>query len=178
MGPSNFPHSNVVFLFNRQLINASKSSLFCLCFLGSMFADKKLCTTNTAKEAFCLLIGGIRLFKAEDTTPTFPLFSSFYCSKNVNSRKIMNLNIYYIKRGIKLVRMTVAGIGGFFLVFIEAYIVLILKGYHSIDFDGIRPFVSIWSLNFFLLFSIFTSIKPWVSKRMSKYQESSLKDNL
>ncbi|WP_338453386.1 hypothetical protein R4Z09_28875 [Niallia oryzisoli] len=74
--------------------------------------------------------------------------------------------------------MTVAGIGGFFLVFIEAYIVLILKGYHSIDFDGIRPFVSIWSLNFFLLFSIFTSIKPWVSKRMSKYQESSLKDNL
>ncbi|WP_394237383.1 hypothetical protein [Niallia oryzisoli] len=74
-----------------------------------------------------------------------------------------------------MVRMTVAGIGGFFLVFIEAYIVLILTDYHSIDFDGIRPIVSIWSMNFFLLFSIFTSIKPWIVERMTTKQESSVK---
>ncbi|WP_394239090.1 hypothetical protein [Niallia oryzisoli] len=72
-----------------------------------------------------------------------------------------------------MVRMTVAGIGGFFLVFIEAYIVLMVTGYHSIDFDGIRPFVSIWSMNFFLLFSIFTSMKPWIAERMLKNQETS-----
>ncbi|MFE8702702.1 hypothetical protein ACFYKX_19045 [Cytobacillus sp. FJAT-54145] len=57
--------------------------------------------------------------------------------------------------------MTLAGIGGFFLVFIEAYIVLILKGYHTIDLGGIRPFVTVWAMNFFLLFSIFTQIKFW-----------------
>jgi len=72
-----------------------------------------------------------------------------------------------------MVRMTVAGIGGFLLVFIEAYIVIMLTNYNSIDFGGIRPFVSIWSMNFFLLFCIFTSIKPWIAERISRNQETS-----
>jgi hypothetical protein len=70
-----------------------------------------------------------------------------------------------------MVRMTVAGIGGFFLVFIEAYIVLILKGYQTIEFGGMSPFISIWTMNFFLLFSIFTQLKPWLEERMAVKEE-------
>ena len=67
----------------------------------------------------------------------------------------MNLIIIKIIFGIlnkgekMMVRMTVAGIGGFFLVFIEAYMVLILKGYQTIEFGGMSPFISIWTMNFF-----------------------------
>jgi hypothetical protein len=71
--------------------------------------------------------------------------------------------------------MSVAGIGGFFLVFIEAYIVLIVKGYQTIEFGGMSPFISIWSMNFFLLFSIFTHIKPWFEERMALKEETSIK---
>ena len=75
-----------------------------------------------------------------------------------------------------MVRMTVAGIGGFFLVFIEAYMVLIVKkGYESIEFGGLSPFISIWTMNFFLLFSIFTQIKPWFEERMAVKKETSIK---
>jgi hypothetical protein len=74
-----------------------------------------------------------------------------------------------------MVRMTVSGIGGFLLVFIEAYLVLHLKGYQSIDFGGISPFVAIWSMNFFLLFSIFTQIKPWIQERMKHQEEPIVK---
>ncbi|GIN62713.1 hypothetical protein J27TS8_27060 [Robertmurraya siralis] len=51
--------------------------------------------------------------------------------------------------------------GGFVLVFLEAYIVLVFKGYHSIEFGGMRPFLNVWIMNFFLLFSIFTHIEMW-----------------
>ena len=70
----------------------------------------------------------------------------------------MNLIIIKIIFGIlnkgenMMVRMTVAGIGGFLLVFIEAYIVLILKGYQTIEFGGMSPFISIWTMNFFFCF--------------------------
>ncbi len=70
-----------------------------------------------------------------------------------------------MKGGKSLIRITAAGIGGFILVFIEAYIVLLLKSYQTIDFGGIGPFVSVWAMNFFLLFSIFTHIKLWNEER-------------
>ena len=93
----------------------------------------------------------------------------------------MNLIIIKIIFGIlnkgekMMVRMTVAGIGGFLLVFIEAYMVLILKGYQTIEFGGMSPFISIWTMNFFLLFSIFTQLKPWFEERMAVKKESSIK---
>ena len=93
----------------------------------------------------------------------------------------MNLIIIKIIFGIlnkgekMMVRMTVAGIGGFLLVFIEAYMVLILKGYQTIEFGGMSPFISIWTMNFFLLFSIFTQLKPWLEERMAVKEESSIK---
>jgi hypothetical protein len=74
-----------------------------------------------------------------------------------------------------MIRTTAASIGGFVLVFIEAYIVLILKGYETLDFGGISPFVRIWSMNFFLLFSIFTHIKPWIEEKMEAERKLSVK---
>jgi len=65
-----------------------------------------------------------------------------------------------------------AGIGGFVLVFIESYIVLLLKGYHTIEFGGISPFVSVWAMNFFLLFTIFTHIKLWNDEREAAREEA------
>ena len=54
---------------------------------------------------------------------------------------------------IRMVRMAVAGVFGFILVFIESYIVMQLKGYQTIEFGGISPFISVWAMNFFMLFS-------------------------
>jgi hypothetical protein len=75
-----------------------------------------------------------------------------------------------------MIRTLVAGMGGFFLVFIEAYIILILKDYQTIDFGGISPFVSIWSMNFFLLFSILTHVQPWIEERMATSKDYPLND--
>lgn len=72
-----------------------------------------------------------------------------------------------------MIRMTAAGVGGFILVFVEAYIVLLLKGYHTIDFGGISPFVSVWAMNFFLLFSILTHLKFWFDEREATREEAS-----
>jgi hypothetical protein len=74
-----------------------------------------------------------------------------------------------------MIRMTAAGFGGFVLVFIEAYIVLMVKGYETLDFGGISPFVGVWSMNFFLLFSIFTHIKPLMEEKMKTKEELSVK---
>ncbi|MFO1444790.1 hypothetical protein KDN24_16605 [Bacillus sp. Bva_UNVM-123] len=64
-----------------------------------------------------------------------------------------------------MIRILAAGIGGFILVFIESYIVLYFKGYHTIEFGGIRPFVNVWAMNFFLLLTILTHIKFWHDER-------------
>lgn len=66
-----------------------------------------------------------------------------------------------------MIRIIVAGTGGFILVFLEAYIVLFLKGYYTIEFGGIGPFVSVWAMNFFLIFTILTQVKLWYDERMS-----------
>lgn len=72
-----------------------------------------------------------------------------------------------------MIRMVAAGVGGFLLVFIESYIVLLLKGYQTFEFGGFAPFISVWAMNFFLLFSIFTHIKMWHEEREAA-RESSL----
>ncbi|PLR96834.1 hypothetical protein [Bacillus sp. T33-2] len=64
-----------------------------------------------------------------------------------------------------MVRMSVAGVAGFILVFVESFIVMKLKGYYTIDFGGINPFISVWAMNFFLVFSILTHIKQWHEER-------------
>jgi hypothetical protein len=72
---------------------------------------------------------------------------------------------------IGMMRMAVAGVAGFVLVFIESYIVMLLKQYETIEFGGMGPFVSVWSMNFFLVFSILTHIKFWYEEREAEREE-------
>ncbi len=62
-------------------------------------------------------------------------------------------------------RFALASIGGFFLIFIEIYIVIWLKGYYTIDIGGIGPFMKIWALNFFFLFTMFSHIQLWINEK-------------
>ncbi|QED48241.1 hypothetical protein [Cytobacillus dafuensis] len=75
-----------------------------------------------------------------------------------------------------MVRLGISGIGGFILIFLEVYIVMFLKGYQSIEFGGISPFISVWAMNFFLLFSILTQIMNWYDQRSTAKVESSIKE--
>lgn len=70
--------------------------------------------------------------------------------------------------------MTVAGVLGFLLVFIESYIVMAIKGYHTIEFGGISPFISVWAMNFFFVFSISTQFKSWYEERAAARGQTSI----
>lgn len=70
-----------------------------------------------------------------------------------------------------MVRMSFSGVAGFVLVFIESYIVMVIKQYETIDLGGIAPFVSVWTMNFFLIFSILTHIKFWYEEREAQREE-------
>jgi hypothetical protein len=70
-----------------------------------------------------------------------------------------------------MMRMSIAGVAGFVLVFIESYIVMVFKQYETIDLGGIAPFVSVWTMNFFLIFSILTHIKFWYEERELQREE-------
>ncbi|MDQ0157135.1 hypothetical protein [Robertmurraya andreesenii] len=69
-----------------------------------------------------------------------------------------------------MVRTVLAFAGGFVLVFVEAYIVLIMKGYHTIEFGGLVPFLNVWVMNFFLIFTILTHIKIWYENKQEGHQ--------
>ncbi|HAQ08301.1 MAG TPA: hypothetical protein DCR24_12550 [Bacillus bacterium] len=73
-----------------------------------------------------------------------------------------------------MMRMAVAGIAGFVLVFIESYIVMVAKQYQTIEFGGFAPFVSVWAMNFFLVFSILTHIKFWYDEREAQREEEAV----
>lgn len=62
-------------------------------------------------------------------------------------------------------RTFISFIGGFFLVFIEAYLVLLIKGYETIEFGTIGPFISVWAMNFFLLFTILSDVKMYLDEK-------------
>ncbi|MCM3664211.1 hypothetical protein M3204_07335 [Mesobacillus subterraneus] len=70
-----------------------------------------------------------------------------------------------------MIRMSIAGVAGFVLVFIESYFVMVIKQYETIEFGGIAPFVSVWTMNFFLVFSILTHIKFWHDEREAEREE-------
>ncbi|WP_066047977.1 hypothetical protein [Robertmurraya korlensis] len=71
-----------------------------------------------------------------------------------------------------MLRTIVAGIGGFFLVFIESFLVMKLKGWNSIEIGGIGPFVSVWSMNFFLLFTMFSHVSLWYERLQNEREEA------
>lgn len=71
-----------------------------------------------------------------------------------------------------MVRTAIAGIGGFILVFLESYIVMLVKGYYTIEFGGMGPFISVWAMNVFFIFAILTHLKLWYENRVSAREEA------
>jgi hypothetical protein len=65
-----------------------------------------------------------------------------------------------------MIRAALAGVLGFILVFIESMIVIKLKGYSTIEFGGIAPFVNVWAMNFFFVFAILTQVTNWYENKM------------
>ncbi len=66
-----------------------------------------------------------------------------------------------------MIRMVVSSVVGFILIFIESMIVMKLKGYYTIEYGGLATFISIWSMNFFLVFAILTQLTNWYENNKS-----------
>lgn len=60
-----------------------------------------------------------------------------------------------------MIKASVAGVVGFVLIFVESMIVMKLKGYSTIEFGGLAPFVNVWAMNFFFVFAILTQLTGW-----------------
>jgi hypothetical protein len=65
-----------------------------------------------------------------------------------------------------MIRAAVAGVVGFILIFIESMVVMKLKGYQTIEFGGIAPFINVWAMNFFFVFAILTQVTNWYENKM------------
>ncbi len=72
-----------------------------------------------------------------------------------------------------MIRMAAAGVLGFILIFIESMIVMKLKGYVTIDFGGLVPFINVWAMNFFLVFAILTQVTNWYENRVGLKEDNS-----
>jgi hypothetical protein len=40
-----------------------------------------------------------------------------------------------------------------------------LKGYETIEYGGIAPFINVWAMNFFLVYAILSQIINWFENR-------------
>ncbi|MCH6268458.1 MULTISPECIES: hypothetical protein [Neobacillus] len=72
-----------------------------------------------------------------------------------------------------MIRAAVAGVVGFILIFIESMIVMKFKGYATIEFGGLTPFINVWAMNFFAVFAILTQVTNWYVNRQSFKEDSS-----
>lgn len=66
-----------------------------------------------------------------------------------------------------MIRMGVAGVLGFILIYIESVIVMQLKGLSTIEFGGIAPFINVWAMNFFFVFAILTQVGNWYESKLA-----------
>ncbi|AGK53950.1 hypothetical protein [Bacillus sp. 1NLA3E] len=64
-----------------------------------------------------------------------------------------------------MIRIVVASVIGFILIFIESMIVMKLKGYETIEYGGLAPFLNIWAMNFFFVFAILTQLTNWYENK-------------
>lgn len=64
-----------------------------------------------------------------------------------------------------MIRMATASVFGFVLIVIESFIVMKWKGYTAIQFGDMGQFVSVWAMNFFLVFAMLTHFKMWLESR-------------
>jgi hypothetical protein len=72
-----------------------------------------------------------------------------------------------------MLKATVAGVFGFVLIFIESMIVMKLKGYETIVYGGIAPFINVWAMNFFFVYAILTQVTNWYEKKQELNEENS-----
>lgn len=72
-----------------------------------------------------------------------------------------------------MLQAAIAGVVGFVLVFIESLIVMKLKGYVTIEFGGIAPFINVWAMNFFFVFAILMQVTNWYSNREELKEDKS-----
>lgn len=75
-----------------------------------------------------------------------------------------------------MVRTVSAGLLGLLLLIIESMIVMKIKGDHTIEYNGIADFITIWTMNFFLVFSIMTQLLKWYETKLEykKTRESNI----
>ncbi|MEH7335035.1 hypothetical protein V7161_20615 [Neobacillus drentensis] len=64
-----------------------------------------------------------------------------------------------------MIRAAIAGVVGFILIFVESLIIMKLKGYETIEFGGLTPFINVWAMNFFVVFAILTQVTNWFDNR-------------
>ena len=72
-----------------------------------------------------------------------------------------------------MVKAGVAGVVGFVLIFIESMIVMKLKGYETIEYGGITPFINVWAMNFFFIYAILTQVTNWYVNKQKLNEENS-----
>lgn len=63
-----------------------------------------------------------------------------------------------------MVRTGAAAFLSIFLLIIESFIIMRLKGYSTIYFDNINLLIGVLAMNFFFAFSILTNMKIWFEK--------------
>lgn len=73
-----------------------------------------------------------------------------------------------------MIRVGFSGFGAIFLLVLESYIAMYLKGASTIEFGGLSPVISIWTMNFFLLFTMFTHYKIWKENRELTKEKTSV----
>lgn len=59
-----------------------------------------------------------------------------------------------------------AGVLGFILLIIESLIIMQLKGLQTIEYGGIAPFINVWAINFFFVYSILSQIIHWYENKV------------
>jgi hypothetical protein len=72
-----------------------------------------------------------------------------------------------------MVKAAVAGVIGFVLIFIESMIVMKLKGYETIEYGGIAPFINVWAMNFFFVYAILTQVTNWYVNHQELNEDNS-----
>lgn len=63
-----------------------------------------------------------------------------------------------------MIRTALSAIMGLVLIFIQSMIVMKMNSYESIHFPNLMHVLIVWILNFFLVFSILSHMKPWFEK--------------
>jgi hypothetical protein len=72
-----------------------------------------------------------------------------------------------------VIRAAISGVVGFVLIFIESMIIMKIKGLETIEFGGLAPFINVWAMNFFFVFSILTQVTNWYENKESLKEDKS-----